>query len=201
MKKAILFGIAVLACVLTIAGCDTEDSVTTDYDKLNELADKEYSSITLNVSTAVNGVTLAGEYVSTATDDGYQITYTYDQMAVFGEDEGDIVIPDSYKQTLSGTAVISNGVVTSQSGDEVDLTIGQLTASGLSFDSKNFNEANTASGKFTAKVTEIDAFLGQSVSASDMTVAVSYSETALSSLTIEYRSKNGAAVTMTYIFN
>lgn len=197
MKKIILIGTAALIGALTFAGCGK--TTPTIYDTLNELANQQYTSVALNVSTTLNGITLTGEYISTATDTGYQIRYTYEQLATFEEENSEIVIPDSYKATYSGTAEISNGAVISQSGNELNLQIGQLTVSALNFSAGNFSDVHEREGSFTAKVTNINGFFGQSVKTSNMTAEVEYSASQLVALTIRYDS-NGATVVLSYTF-
>lgn len=198
MKKFMIIGTMALVGVFSFAGCTSK--TPTVYETLNELAQKEYSSIALNVSMTLNRQTLTGEYRSTATENGYQIFFSYEQISTFEEKEGEIIIPDSFITTYSGTVEVSNGSVISQSGDSVDLPIGQLTAAGLNFSESNFSEILQTEGRLTAKVEKSSAFLGRSVSASDMTIDICYNAEWLSSMIINYTSNGGATVILSYTF-
>ena len=199
MKKYLVIGTIAMVGALALAGCSIIKPPAV-YEPLGELSQKEYATVELSSTTVVGGVTLTGEYTSTRADDGYHITYSYEQIATFGEKDGEIVIPDSYKVTYSGTAVVSNGSIVTKSGDDVDLPLGQLTASGLDFSSKNFSDVKQGEGSFSASVADVGAFFGKSVSGSGMTVEVHYTETAFTTLTVRYTSTGNASVTLEYRF-
>ena len=196
MKK-FLFVTALIICVLVFFGCTSSKN---NYDVINELIKADYSSVKLEVTTTLDGESLKGEYSTTATTGGYKVDYRYEQLNSFAESDGDIVIPDEYKTTYSGSATVVDGKVTSQTGDETDIPLERLTATRLSFSASYFSDVQQRDGDFFAKVTDVKGFFGQAISASNMTVTVKYTAESLNSVTIRYRSGNGAQIIMIYSF-
>lgn len=207
MKKLGLI-FALLVCAFAFVGCtqtggnggnDTpggnEGGKKTAYDVLNELTKVNYATIKLEATTTVDGESLKGEYVATAIDGGYRVDYKYEKINTFTESDGEIVIPDEYKSEFSGSATVKNGTVTEQSGAECDFPIGGLTPN-FKFNEKYFSDVTEKAGEFSAKVKNVEAFLGKAVSCTDMTVTVKYSDAGLNSLTLRYRTSAGEAVTV-----
>ncbi len=203
--------LALLVCAVAFVGCTpignhggnnggNGGDKKTAYDVLNELAKVDYSEIKLETTVTADGESLKGEYKSTAIDGGYRVEYEYEKINTFIESDGKIVAPDEYKSKFSGSATVKNGTVTEQSGADFDLPLGGLTASNFKFDEANFSDVTQKNGDFSAKVKNVNAFLGKTVSCTDMTVAVKYANAAFNSLTIRYATTDGTQVVLTYTF-
>ena len=196
MKKFLMVGAMVLTGTLAITGCS---SVSKTYKTLNELARKDYASISLSVTTTLDGETLTGTYTTKAESNGYSVVYSYEKLNTFGV-EGDVItVPGEYKTTYSGSFKLVSGERTNQQGDEADFETSLLTAAGLNFAADNFAEVESKSDKLTAKVTNISGFCGKSLSASDMKIEVEYAKNNLETLKITYQA-DGAQVVMNYTF-
>ena len=113
---------------------------------------------------------------------------------------GEYIIPDSIKSTLEGEAVVSGGVVVSQNGDEVDIEFEKINVPNFNFDKNYFSNASNKQGKFIADVTNPSGFVGTSISCSNMSVSVSYSDTAITEIEYSYATGKYFNTTVKYSF-
>ncbi len=199
MKRKILIGIiSVLCLTVGLCGC-SKTEVKTVYDTLNELKALDYQTVSLSVNATVDGETLTGSYKTMATESGFTVEYTYEQLQTFEEQGGNFVIPESRKTTYNGTMSVADGKVTSQTGDSIDLPVKQLSAENLTFSEAYFANVKTNGNVFSADVTDVRGFFGQTIWAEGMTVEIAYTETAFTALTISYKN-SGGEFTLVYRF-
>ena len=166
----------------------------TVYDTLNELAAKSHDSGKLTVVTTVGDDVLTSTYTLSTTADGVKVEYQIQTLSTITVDE-----PTTERiVTTSGSYVVKDGKVVQQNGQNCDIALETVSAQGIKFDKAYFAEVKESDGKFAAKVTNVKGFLGD-VSATDMTVEVTYTEQAISNLVVSYTTTN-ATVTMTYAF-
>lgn len=195
--KRILSLVIIICTVLTLASCGGSlKKESPVYRELRAMVGEEYSSLTIWITTETDGRRLQSSY--TLTSDG-DVTYTVERLTTFEEQDGAYVIPESYKETLRGSAHVENGTVTQQSGDEVELDLARICMPKPNFDSKYFADVKDKDGSFQAKVTNPTGFLGRAVSYTNMTLTVLYRET-LPKMTISYTSKSGSSVIVQYQF-
>lgn len=198
MKKFLMVGAMVLTGTLAMTGCS---SVSKTYKTLNELAQKDYASISLSVTTTLDGETLRGTYTSKAASNGYSVEYSYEKLNSFEVDGDSITVPDEYKTTCSGSLTLVSGEITEQQGDPFVFETTLLTASKLYFQAEIFTDVKTDSKTtFSAKVTSIGSFCGKSLSVSDMTIEVKYAKKNLETIEITYKADGGAQVVLNYTF-
>ncbi len=197
MKK-IVIGIAGVCALSTVflAACNGG----TAYDKLNSLIAKTPSSVQLSVSVTLDGETLTGEYDTTATDGGYTVEYSYEKFNTFEETDGGYVVPDEIKSTFEGSIVVKDGKIVEQDGADADISFDQMTAAGLKFDAEYFKNEVSEDERFSADVTDPDAFLQGDVDCTAMKVEVRYNDEAIASLVISYTSSENAQVVIEYTF-
>ena len=208
MKKGFFAVIGIFAvATFGLAACNTlvppsppeGESV---YDKLTEFARLEYDAITLNVSTTLDGVTLAGIYSMTTTEEGIRVEYTYEKMNLIEKNEdGSYTVPDTVKSTHTGVGTIVDGVFTLESGEAIDIAISRLNVGMLSFAQHNFKNVADEQGKFTADVENPAAFLQTQLTCTAMKTEIAYTSTALSSVHISYTSSENAQIVLTYTFS
>ena len=204
MKKrclaTILSGIlTTLFCVL--AACSEPVAPQDDvYDTLNSLFAQTKDEVTLTVGTTLGGETLNGTFTAVQEENGTHVTYSYEQLSTFEEDEIGYIIPDSYKTTYEGTMLISDGKIVEQDGDAVDIAIEQITAAGLEFDKDYFSDIASSDGEFRANVVAPSDFLQTEIDCSGMRVEVHYTQERIDSLMISYTSSVGAQVEFSYTF-
>ena len=166
----------------------------TVYDTLNELAAKPHDNGTLTVTTTVGDDVLTSTYTLSTTANGVKVEYQIQTLSTITVDE-----PTTERiVTTSGSYVVKDGKVVQQNGQNCDIALETLSAQGIKFDKAYFAEVKESDGKFAAKVTDVKGFIGE-VSATDMTVEVTYTAQAITNLVINYKTTN-ATVTMTYAF-
>ena len=166
----------------------------TVYETLNELAAKSHDSGKLTVVTTVGDDVLTSTYTLSTTADGVKVEYQIQTLATITVDE-----PTTERiVTTRGSYVVKDGKVVQQNGQNCDIALETVSAQGIKFDKAYFAEVKESDGKFAAKVPDVKGFLGE-VSATDMTVEVTYTEQAISNLVVSYTTTN-ATVTMTYAF-
>ena len=197
MKKKILLVTVALALVLVIAclaACGDNNGV---FNKINKLLEVNYSKVKINVTTDMNGVELNGEYVLTFGEGVTNVKFSYEELngLSFEGDNG------GFKNTVSGTAVVQNGVVISDS-QEADLNTAHLDFTGLSFKQAYFKNVTSTSNEFEADVTSPKGFIGNSqFDATNMHVKVVYTSSAIVQIVMTYVSAGGAEVSVTYVFS
>ena len=161
-------------------------------ETLNALLRAEKNAVTVEITTVTSGMTLTAEYTATKS----VITYSVERLNKLEGDE----LPEEYKTTFSGTATVENGTVTKIDGDAIDLpTYDQLTGN-FSIKKENLVEIEEGEGSLKAKVLSPEAFLGTKVDVKDMTVSITYTDTAITRLTVTY-STSTSTVTTVYTFS
>ena len=166
----------------------------TVYETLNELAAKSHDSGKLTVVTTVGDDVLTSTYTLSTTADGVKVECQIQTLSTITVDE-----PTTERiVTTSGSYVVKDGKVVQKNGQNCDIALETVSAQGIKFDKAYFAEVKESDGKFAANVTDVKGFLGE-VSATDMTVEVTYTAQAITNLVINYKTTN-ATVTMTYAF-
>ena len=167
----------------------------TVYDTLNELAAKSHDIGKLTVITIVGDDVLTSIYTLTTTADGIKVEYWIQTLTTMSVDE-----PATERiATTCGSYVVKDGKVVQQNGQNCDIALETVSAQGIKFDKAYFNDVKESDGKFVAKVTNVNGFLGN-VAATDMATEVTYTARALSTLKITYATTN-AQVVVEYEFD
>ena len=199
----VALALSVFALVACVKDPDNPDKPNPDnppqptktvYDTLNELAAKPHDNGKLTVVTTVGDDVLTSTYTLSTTADGVKVEYQIQTLASVSLDEH----TTERIVTTSGSYVVKDGKVVQQNGQNCDIALETVSAQGIKFDKTYFAEAKETDGKFVANVTNVKGFIGD-VSATDMTVEVTYTAQAITNLAINYKTTN-ATVTMTYAF-
>lgn len=163
------------------------------YEVLNGLADKNYASVKLSVATVTGGIRLAANYALTQN----QVTYSVEQICKLPTSGDFSNLPEDYKITLTGTAAV-NGNKVVLDGAEVSIPDYNELAGDFDFAKENFANVSEKSGSFAADVISPSAFC-DAAGVNDMKVLVAYSEAALNTVTVTYKTAI-SEVTATYEF-
>lgn len=204
MKKrylAIILSGILMASFGVLAACSEPVTPQDDvYDTLNSLFAQTKDEVTLTIDTTLDGETLNGTFTAVQEGNGTRVTYSYEQLSTFEEDEDGYIIPDSYKTTYEGTMLISDGKIVEQDGDAADIAIEQITAAGLEFEKDYFTDVTLSDGVFRANVIAPSDFLQTEIDCSGMRVEVHYTQESIDLLTISYTTSVGAQVEFSYTF-
>ena len=176
MKK-ILSIVLIVIFSLSLVACDLfkkDNSI----EKLNELSQKTYNKVELNVTIEKNGHTLTSKYVLSAG----KIEYTVEQMSLLSPDN----IPNDIKTVYRGTATVENGVITKVDGDAITLPEYETLSGSFSFSESYFKSVLSYTGHFVASVADPSAFIGTDADVKNMKVEVKYTDTALTTISIGY---------------
>lgn len=198
MKKSV-FLLAAVCAAACLTGCGTESERARDdrYEHLNEMLRAEYSRIVLTVTDTFDGGTfLKSEYVLSYSDGGVTVEYTAERFAVIG-DLGE-PLPEA-KTTLSGRAVVKDGVIVSAEGDDVGLSA-DIAKTGFTFKEEYFENAEFGDVFFAADVKDADAFFGTRISGSGMKAEATFFDV-FSELSVTYLSAGGYDVEFRYVFS
>ena len=199
----VVLALSVFALVACVKDPDNPDKPNPDNppqpqktvcETLGELAAKSHDSGKLTVVTTVGDDVLTSTYTLSTTVDGVKVEYQIQTLASVSLDEH----TTERIVTTSGSYVVKDGKVVQQNGQNCDIALETVSAQGIKFDKAYFAEVKESDGKFAANVTDVKGFIGE-VSATDMTVEVTYTEQAISNLVVSYTTTN-ATVTMTYAF-
>ena len=185
-----------LFTALSLVGCQTDDP----YGKLNDLIAKTSSSVELSITVQMDGESLQGTYEVTAQENGYRAVYSYERLNTFEKTEDGYSVPDAVKAVYQGSVVVEDGKIIEQDGAAADIAFEQMTAEGVTFDESYFTEASIAEDCITAKVVDTEAFLGKAFDCTEMSMEVHFTEEAVTSLTVSYRTADAAQVVIEYRF-
>lgn len=204
LKKVLpyVFSIALIFVMLPLlfASCNKPEDPTDDLDKqaacekLDTLVDKSYSTVNLTVTTKNGDITLVSAYEFSLD----KVEYSIDKLTSFTLEDGVIVSPESYKETVTGTAEVKGDKVISLDGN-LELPEYNVLVGGFNFDSENLTDYNKGEAADSFKVTDASAFLGTTVNTSDMNVSAVYNDNALISITVTY-TDGDVSVTLNYSY-
>ena len=204
MKKIILLITAsiLLVCMTACAGSQNSGNASggsnsstpkTVYDLLDDLADKEYSSIKTDIVTTTDFAELSCNYVLTQ---GF-VTYSVEKLNLLSLDGNITDLSSDYKTTVSGYAQIKNGQVVEFDGDkDVEFPSYNEIKGNFNFDKSNFKNVVEGNNSFEADVIFPSKFYGADVDMSNLKVKVDYTETSLIEITISYSTTNATVVTV-----
>ena len=207
MKKGILSFMMIVTLLLCATACgdvtdethlNTEQGTETEkttYELLNDLAKQRYSKVKLDVVTVTGDVELKANYVLTEKN----VTYSVEQLNLLPIDGSVADLSSEYKTTLTGTATVENGTVTKLDGAEVTLPSYDELKGAFHFEESNLKNVREEDGMLTADVVSASDFLGTKAEISNMTLKVSYSESALQIITLIYQTPR-STVTTVYSF-
>ena len=205
MKKGIPFFAATMGATLALCACfgGPMSEKKDPYAPLNDMLGVSYSEIALTVTDDFGGgLYLKGEYTLSFGGGSASVSYRAERFLAVGETgTGGMGEDDpfsSLKTTLTGSAAIENGSVTSVQGDPVEFPA-LLTGKGLSFKEEYFENAAITEMVFSADVKDAAGFLGTPIDCSDMSVQASYIDFFLD-LTVRYTSESGDLVEYVYVF-
>lgn len=218
MKKLSIIALVVLIALsfACLTACNNDAEY---YGNLNAMVKSSYSKVVLTVNS--KGYAELNAKFECSYDNGEAlIEYSYDKLAqIEVGDDGEIFLPENAVETISGTAIVKDGVITEINESEMEISVEQISASGLRFDVKNFSNVKKKDNSFSAKVNDPKAFMGyDGLYGTDMSVTVeflnnqTYSElvngilsvktgSVLSKIVITYfDTDSNADVTLTYEF-
>lgn len=201
MKNRRLITIVALLFIFSVCAlCSCSGTDT----KLNKMVKKSYDYVRLTITTDTEGIVLNSVYTATKTDDGnVRVSYSYQTLNTIDTSGSSIELPEGRVTTYRGTTVINvkrNNATVSSSGDELNISMKQITANNLKFKSKNFSDVIDEDGHFYAKINDLSQFLGADVKGTDASVSVEYSGDTLTSLTINYVNASGSVITASYLY-
>ena len=174
---------------------DSSDSSDTEsvYELLDELADEDYSRVDIDVEVETGFAKLYSNYSVTRSS----VIYSIEKLNLLPSDGNIADLPTSYKTTVTGYALIENGrVVEFDGSQDVELPSYSELRGNFSFDEHNFANAYTGDGYFEADVISPTSFYGAYVDMSALRIRVEYTNSALTEITITYRTQNATVRTV-----
>ena len=192
MRKKIFAVAAACAAAISLGACTTSGS-DDEYTELNAMLDLNYSKIILTVTnTFEDTASLTSEYVMEYSDGGVTVKYSVERFTSISLDAP----ASDNKTTLTGEAVIKDGVVTG--GENVNLPA-TIAEKGLTFKGEYFANAELTGVYLKADVTDPDGFTGSSLNCADMKVYATFLEM-FYEIEITYVGETGNAVECAYRF-
>ena len=202
MKKliSIVLFFALLMCATSCKNMDdpepTPDNNPSDkqtvYERLDDMADKSYVSVSVSIATTTSTAHLSAKYILTRTI----VSYSIEQLNTLPTDGNITGAFSDFKTTLSGNAKIVNGKLISVDDENVSLPSYSELKGNFSFDEKNFRNAVVGNGSLKADVISPSAFYGTSVDAKEMSIDVTFSDDSLIRLTVTYKTENSSVKTV-----
>jgi len=189
-----------IALLMSFVACDkgntdneqSPENETTVYDTLNKLSKQSYNKIKLNITTLTGDIELKANYTLTAN----KVDYSIEQLNFLPSDGNLENVSPDYKTTIQGSATIENGKVTKLDDEAVNLPEYDELKGAFDFKESYFKNIQTESGKFTADVVNVSAFIGTDKSISDMKIVVEYNDMTFQKVTITYTTSNSSVTTV-----
>jgi hypothetical protein len=170
MKKIILVVLILILAMLCLTSCQDGN-----YAELNQISKNNYNQVQIDVTVQKSGESsaLVSSFKVLNADETKQIEYSLQEYAKFDVNGAQISAPESQIVTKTGTVVVENGQITSQTGDQTNLDFAKVGELNFNFSDSCLFGAQTANGIFTAHVTSLTKFCGQNISgASNVKVTV-----------------------------
>ncbi len=200
MKKIILCCLLLVATLLTAVGCDIGDdkkqqTPATVYEIWNAFSATKRENVIVEVTTKTEGVTLKAVYELK----GEALSYSVDRVRTLDPEADFDQLPTNFKETVTGTATVKDGVVTKIEDTDVTLPTGEALTGGFSLTESNLTNVKNDNGKLTADVASAKDFFGYEVAVTDLHIEVTYTQSAIVSLTMTYKTTT-AEVSTLYLF-
>ena len=201
MKKILLCCLLVAATLLTAVGCDiegggqTEKTPATVFELWSAFANTKRDAITVEVTTKTEGVSLRANY----SLKGETLTYSVDRVRTFSEEMDVDEIPTNFKETVTGTATVKDGVVTKIDDTTVTVPEGAALMGGYTITEGNLKNVTNENGKLSADVVSAKDFFGAEANVTDLHIELVYTKSAVVSLTVTYKTAT-AEVSSFYLF-
>lgn len=211
MKKIKFIALLILIAglVLSCIAC-TEDNTSeendstlgednTIYNKLNKQLQNVSYPFTLSAKITEDGDVFNGSYIVTEVSGIITVEYSYEKLSTYTIVNDEIVAPDSYKTTVTGSAKIMDDKVIEQNGETINLSAESFNVSGISLSEANLTDVQTGDGNFSAIISSLTSVTGLNISATDATINISYTETSITKIVLTY-STSSYKMEMSYTF-
>lgn len=197
MKK--IFSVVILVVLyLSLCGCfDTTDK--TIYDDFNQMSRVSYTDYSISIKRVADGETLSSSYKIRTEGGVSKIEYSYEVLNPIEEVDGNFIVPEEYKSTKNGSVTVQNGKIVEMNGEELNVDITEIDGIALKFAESYFDDISDKDNCFTAKVKNVDKFLGKHVDCLNMTVEIEYTESQFKKVKISYMA-NDASIETEYLF-
>lgn len=197
MKKiiSIILFLALLMCATSCKKKDDDDNPSdtqTVYERLDDMADKSYSSVSVSIVTSTAKAQIFASYVLAQTD----ISYSIEQINALPTDGVITGTPSNFKTTLSGNAKVVNGKLVSVDGDNVSLPSYNELNGNFNFNEENLKNVVVGNGSLKADVISPSKFYGTSIDANEMSIDVTFSTDSLIRVTVTYKTENASVKTV-----
>ena len=128
-------------------GGEVQETPKTVWEILQELSQKQYSKVELDIQTVTGDVELNANYLLTNSN----VTYSVEQLNLLPSD-GDLTnVSQNHKTTILGTATIKNGKVEKFDGKAVDIPTYNDLRGAFNFNESNFKNVKVENGKLKVK--------------------------------------------------
>ena len=123
MKKTILVVLVLILAMLCLTSCQDGK-----YAELNQISKNNYNQVQIDVTVKKSGENsaLVSSFKVLNADITKQIEYSVQEYAMFDINGDQISAPESQIVTKTGTVVLENGKVASQTGDQTGLRLSSL---------------------------------------------------------------------------
>lgn len=188
MKKIILALIIIFSLVIALPSCDSNKNSNPEFDLLNDLCNKDFSSYSIDISVESETGDKTTEHYNVSVADGIKtVEYRIERLSTFELENGELQIP-------SNRITVTEGSLTTDKKGEYEIPKFNFSYDALSSDM-------IIGRTFKAKIVSIEKFAGITTDIEEATVKVEYSTSSVSTVTITYNTDAGNTVTIQYTFN
>lgn len=189
MKKIIIAFILVLSLIVALPSCNFGNQQSNpDFDLLNDLANKEYTSYDVSIVIENLDSTITENYSVTIEGGVKTVEYKIERYSTFE------ILPDETVSVPSDYITTEEGTLTTEEEGHYD-----LPKFNFSYDSLK-NEV-IIGNNFKATIVSLSSFIGSYMDVTDAKVTAEYTQSTLRNIVITFVTEAGQSVTVQYTFN
>ncbi len=204
MRRSICFILIILLLAISLFSCNFDNIVSPDdgnqqtiYEKLEDMADADYTNISVTVSYSYQGIELTDRYMISENADTTTVEYICERRATF--ENG--IIPDEDIIIYRGNIIIRNEEIISQDGDDLVLSFDSFNVKKLDFSESNFYDVQNTSTAFKANIKETSGFFTNSnLNLASADIDIKYGEV-FKEIILNYKTSDGASFKTTYNYS
>ena len=191
MKKIIIALALIFSIVICLPSC-AGNNYEEEFNKLNTLADKDYSFYTIDIEVKNNNgdMSVKENYMVTSVNGTRTVKYSIERLNDFVVDGDNIFVPNDYMNISSGTLSTTEAEIDKYAFPKFDFSSKTLVVRTL-----------TNKGTYShmhASVTSFESFMGRSIEGSDGQINVYYNNNQINSIEISFANQSGNFTTITY---
>ena len=198
MRKWLIIAVIALLLIAGAVVCGILLFGSDFYEQTQERLELPAKQITLTTRVGEGEERLSGSYTVSLAGGRAEISYTFEELALFEMQNGVYVAPSARKVTQKGNMSVENGTVLEANGKQPPLPVPIITLSGLAFEERCFENAVITETTFAGDVKDAGALLGLSADCKNVHLSLVFDEEYVRTVEVTYDTAQGNAAVLQY---